>query len=124
MGGTRAFACHCAGWANGELAKGMNGWRRFVQLHVMAEAEQASRDAEEKVKQQRIRNIIMRLRNRQADMALQKWKQCIANTKRQRALVERAARRVRMRAAASAWTAWDEQVRLSPSLHCQVYHPA
>jgi hypothetical protein len=72
----------------------MNGWRLFVQLHIQAEAEQANRHAEEKVKQQRIRNIILRLRNRQADLALQKWKQCIANTKRHRALIERAARRV------------------------------
>ena len=45
----------------------------------------------EKIKQQRVRNIVLRIKNRTTSVAVETWKSTVAEIKRHRVLLARAA---------------------------------
>ena len=97
-------------WANKEIGKGFQGWLAYLKRLDSHEAELQRQADEEKRKEKVMNNIVRRMKNRKLAIAFETYKTTVAEIKKNRILVKRAAAKMRNRQVASALAGWQELI--------------
>lgn len=90
-------------WVNKELANGFDAWRYFLVLFDRDIHEREAAKLEEARKERLMRNIVLRIKHRQIDLAMSAWLMYVYELKRRRRLLLRAAAKLRYRKQAASW---------------------